>query len=255
MRILIVDDEAPARRRLASMLEEIASEDVEIIGEADNGMTALELARSSRPDVILLDIAMPEVDGFDVARHLAEPRPLIIFQTAYHEHALQAFDHGALDYVVKPVRKERLARAIERARARLAALRVPGAWDAASLADLGHAVGYQPARPARLLVRQGAGHRLTPLSDIMRFSAADGVVYAHTSSSTTIVDYTLADLEARLGGQFLRASRSDLVNASHVVRILSNGDGSATLEITGGASVHVSRRRAGEVRQGIRSRC
>src|SRR5512145_2783763 len=114
MRILIVDDEAPARRRLASMLEEIASEDVEIIGEADNGMTALELARSSRPDVILLDIAMPEVDGFDVARHLAEPRPLIIFQTAYHEHALQAFDHGALDYVVKPVRKERLARAIER---------------------------------------------------------------------------------------------------------------------------------------------
>ena len=93
--------------------------------------------------------------------------------------------------------RDNIVCAIERARARLAALRVPGAWDAASLADLGHAVGYQPARPARLLVRQGAGHRLTPLSDIVRFSAADGVVYAHTSSSTPIVDYTLADLEAR----------------------------------------------------------
>ena len=255
MRILIVDDETPARRRLASMLEEIASEDVEIIGEADNGLTALELARSRRPDVILLDIAMPEVDGFDVARHLAEPRPLIIFQTAYHDYALKAFDHDALDYVVKPVRKERLARAIERARGRLADVRPPGAWDAASLADLGHAVGYQPTRPARLLVRQGAGQRLTPVRDIMRFSAADGVVYAHTSTSSPIVDYTLADLEARLGEQFLRASRSDLVNASHVVRILSNGDGSATLEITGGASIHVSRRRAGETRRRLGAGC
>jgi DNA-binding LytR/AlgR family response regulator len=251
MRILIVDDEAAARRRLASLLEEIAGDDVEIAGEADNGMTALDLVRTLRPDVILLDIAMPEVDGFDVARHLGSPRPLIIFQTAYREHALQAFEHEAIDYVVKPVRKDRLAQAIERARARLASLRATATWDASSLAHLGTAVGYQPSRPGRLLVRQGAGHRLTPVRDIIRFSAGDGVVYAHTPASRPIVDYTLADLELRLGTQFLRVSRADLVNTAHVVRITGNGDGSATLEVTGGAAIHVSRRRAGDVRRAL----
>src|SRR5688572_9389174 len=103
MRILIVDDEAAARSRLASLIEEIDAEGTEIVGEAPDGMRALELVRRARPDVLLLDITMPEVDGFDVARHLPEPRPLVIFQTAHHEFALQAFDHDALDYVVKPV--------------------------------------------------------------------------------------------------------------------------------------------------------
>jgi two-component system response regulator AlgR len=247
MRVLIVDDEAAARRRVAALLEDIAAADVEIVGEADNGMTAIELARTRHPDVILLDIAMPEIDGFDVARHLADPRPLIIFQTAYHDRALEAFDHDALDYVVKPVRKDRLARAIERARSRLEARSAANSWDAGSLALLGNAVGYQPSRPARLLVRHGSGHRLTAVRDIIRFSAADGVVYAHTAAGSPIIDYTLADLEARLRSQFLRVSRGDLVNVAHAVRITSNGDGSATIEVTGGAAIHVSRRRAGEV--------
>ena len=155
--------------------------------------------------------------------------------------------HDALDYVVKPVRKERLARAIERARLRLEARSAANSWDAASLAQMGNAVGYQPSRPARLLVRHGSGHRLTAVRDIIRFAAADGVVYAHTVAGSPIIDYTLADLEARLGPQFLRVSRADLVNVAHALRITSNGDGSATIEVTGGAAIHVSRRRAGEV--------
>ena len=97
MRILIVDDEAAARSRLASLIEEIDAAEFAIVGEAPNGVRALELVRSARPDVILLDITMPEVDGFDVARHLPEPRPLIIFQTAHHEYVLEAFEHEALD--------------------------------------------------------------------------------------------------------------------------------------------------------------
>jgi DNA-binding LytR/AlgR family response regulator len=109
MRVLIVDDEAAARTRLASLVEEIDPA-IDIVGEAQDGVAALELVRTQLPDVILLDIAMPEVDGLDVARHLPDPRPLIIFQTAYHEYALDAFDQQALDYVVKPVRRERLAR-------------------------------------------------------------------------------------------------------------------------------------------------
>jgi two-component system response regulator AlgR len=116
MRVLIVDDEPAARRRLQLMLEEL---DVEVAGQAENGVRALELAASLRPDLLLLDIVMPEVDGFDVVRHLPEPRPLIVFQTAHDDFALEAFDHDAIDYVVKPVSLARLERALERARDRL----------------------------------------------------------------------------------------------------------------------------------------
>jgi len=249
MRLLIVDDEAAARRRLASLVEEIDPADIEIVGEAHDGVAALELVRSRQPDVILLDIAMPEVDGLDVARHLPEPRPLVIFQTAYHEYALQAFDQQALDYVVKPVRKERLAQALERARGRLAMLQQADRWNAASLERLGSALGYQRVRPARLLVRHGTGHRLLPVRDVMRFSAADGLVHAHTSEGAPVTDYTLGELEARLAGGFVRVSRADLVNLSQVQRIVSNGDGSATLTLGDGTAVHVSRRRAADVRR------
>jgi DNA-binding LytR/AlgR family response regulator len=248
VRILIVDDEAAARSRLASLIEEIDAAGTEIVGEASDGVQALALARSARPDVVLLDITMPEVDGFDVARHLPEPRPLVIFQTAHHEFALQAFDHDALDYVVKPVRRERLAQALERARTRLASRRPAPDWDPEALSRLGSALGYRPARPIRLLVRHGAGHRLLPLSDVLRFSAADAVVYAHTRSGAPIADYTLAELEARFAGAFVRVSRADLVNVAHIERIGSNGDGSATLTLSDRSEVRVSRRRAADVR-------
>ena len=94
MRVLIVDDEAAARRRLLIMLDEL---DVEVVGEAANGVEALEMVAERQPDVLLLDIAMPEVDGFDVAQHLVDPKPLIVFQTAYDEFALRAFEHEAVD--------------------------------------------------------------------------------------------------------------------------------------------------------------
>jgi DNA-binding LytR/AlgR family response regulator len=248
MRLLIVDDEAAARTRLASLVEEI-DPGIEIVGEAPDGVAALELARTRAPDVILLDIAMPEVDGLDVARHIPEPRPLVIFQTAYHEYALEAFDQQALDFVVKPVRKERLAQALERARARLATLERAGLWSPQSLEKLGAALGHRRAHPARLLVRHGAGHRLLPLGDVIRFSADEGLVHARTKNESPATDYTLGELEARLAGGFARVSRADLVNIAHVQRIVSNGDGSASLTLTDGSTVHVSRRRAAGVRR------
>ena len=253
MKILIVDDEAPARSRLAALVEEIDTEldglAIEIVGEAATGMAALELARERRPDVVLLDIAMPEVDGLDVVRHLPEPRPLVIFQTAYEQYALQAFDHQALDYLVKPVHKERLARALVRARDRLAVTRLP--WTG-SLAEIGVVLGHTPVRPARLLVRDGAGHRLVRVRDIIRFFADEGLVRAATARESPVIDYTLGELETRLGADFLRVSRSDLVHTAHVSRVLGNGDGSATLILTDGTRVHVSRRRAGEVRRALK---
>jgi DNA-binding LytR/AlgR family response regulator len=250
MRLLIVDDEAAARTRLASLVEEIDAAGIEIVGEAADGVAALELARTTAPDVILLDIAMPEVDGLDVARHLPEPRPLIIFQTAYHEYALEAFEQQALDYVVKPVRKERLAQALERARGRLTTLERAGLWTSGSLEKLGVALGHHRTHPARLLVRQGAGHRLLPVRDVLRFSAADGLVHAHTREGSPVTDYTLGELETRLAG-FARISRADLVNLAHVVGIVSNGDGSATLTLDDGSNVHVSRRRTADVRRAL----
>jgi DNA-binding LytR/AlgR family response regulator len=246
MRILIVDDEPAARSRLGALIEEIDPGGVEIVGEAGDGVAALDLARDRTPDVILLDIAMREIDGFDVARHLREPRPLIIFQTAYSEYALQAFEHDALDYVVKPVRRERLAQALERARARLA---LRPTWDPAALDRLGTALGHRSRRPARLLVRHGAGHRLLAIREIVRFVAADGLVRAQTSSGEPVTDYTLNELEERMGGAFTRVSRADLVNLGHVRGIRSNGDGSATLTLSDGTAVHVSRRRSTDVRR------
>jgi DNA-binding LytR/AlgR family response regulator len=249
MRVLIVDDEAAARRRLAMLIEEIDPAGLEIVGEAGDGMAALALARELAPDVILLDIAMREVDGFDVARHLPVPRPLIIFQTAHHQFALEAFEHDALDYVVKPIRKERLAAALERAKARLANRVEPRQLDAVTLRRVGDAFGYTPTAPSRLLVRHGAGHRLVALNDITRFSAADGVVYAHTASATPIVDYTLGELEGRTAGAFVRTSRGDLINLSRIDRVESNGDGSLTLTLADRIPVRVTRRRAARLKR------
>jgi len=247
MRVLVVDDEPAARRRLALMLEEL---DEEVCGEAANGVQALEMARERRPDVLLLDIEMPEVDGFDVARHLPTPRPLLVFQTAYDEYALRAFDHAALDYLVKPVTLDGLRRALGRARERLeapAAVAAP-AVDAEVLRTLRASVRENAPRRPRLLVREGKGHRLVAFEHITRFTADEGVVFAHLDGGEKrLTDYTLAELEERAGSVFVRASRGELVNAEAVERIVRNGDGSATLGLRGGATVHVSRRRTPEV--------
>lgn len=247
MRVLVVDDEPAARRRLLTMLEEL---DVEVAGEAKNGLEALDRAVALRPDVLLLDIAMPEVDGFDVVRHLPTPKPLVIFQTAYDEYALQAFEHEAVDYVVKPVTLERLGRALDRARGRLATARA-GAVSTEVLRRLQGALASatSPARRPRILVRDGEGRLLLPLRDVIRFAAEEGKVSAHARIGTYPTDYTLSELEERLGESFIRANRAELVNLDHVGRFEPDPDGSATLVLSDRARVRVSRRRAPEVRR------
>lgn len=244
MRVLIVDDEPAARARLRLLLDELG---VALAGEAANGVEALGQVARLSPEVLLLDIAMPEVDGFDVVRHLGEPRPLVIFQTAYDEFALKAFDHEALDYVVKPVTRERLGQALERARRRLAERQAPELTPAV-LERLAETIRPAPIRP-RLLVREGRGHRLLPFAEIHRFAATDGVVYAHTQASRHLTDYTLQEIEERTGQRFVRVSRGELVRVEAIEKITSQGDGSAVLTLAGGSEVRVSRRRAAEVRE------
>jgi DNA-binding LytR/AlgR family response regulator len=246
MRVLVVDDEPNARRRLGIMLEEL---DVEVVGEAENGVEALRLTSERQPDVLLLDIAMPEVDGFDVARHLPEPRPLIIFQTAYNDFALKAFEHEALDYVVKPVALDRLRKALERAQRRLSADKRPD-LSVDLISRLTSAIG-ESTRTARVLVNDGTGHRLIPYRDVSRFLADEGRVIAVSDSGRFFCDYTLNELEQRTAGSFVRASRAELVNVEKIHRIESAGDGLAVLTLADQTKVNVSRRRVPDVRRAL----
>src|SRR6185436_13891841 len=201
--------------------------------EAANGVEALERIPRQRPDVVLLDIAMPEVTGFDVVRHLPEPRPLIVFQTAHDEHAIQAFEHEALDYVLKPVTRPRLERALARARQRLSGPAIRGLGPELLARIDALALRTAPG-PRRVLVRHGAGHRLVPLRDVSRFFAEEGLVYAQAGGTRYATDYTLNELEARTAGQFVRANRAELASVERVDRWTSSGDGSATLTLTDG---------------------
>ena len=243
MRVLLVDDEQAARRRLRIMLEEL---DIEVVGEAENGLHALELIGKHQPDVLLLDIAMPEVDGFDVARALSDPKPLVIFQTAYDDYALQAFEHEAIDYLVKPVTLERLERALDRARER-------GRAAGADLTDevllrVQRALRSGPVQHPRLLVRHAGSHKLISYDDVLLFYAQNGIVHARTATGRFLTDYTLTELEERTGAAFLRPNRAELINMNHVTSIASNGDGSAALTLSDQTTVRVTRRRASAVR-------
>jgi DNA-binding LytR/AlgR family response regulator len=250
MRVLIVDDEGAARRRLVRLLEDL---DVEVAGEAADGLAALDVAERTRPDVILLDIEMPEVSGLDVARRLSDPRPLIIFQTAFDQYALDAFEREALDFLLKPVTRDRLAHALARADRRLSeragVTRVTAEMAARLEASLGRGVPRRP--PRRLLVRHQAGHRLLPLTEIDRFVAAEGVVHAVAGRAQHMVDDPLDELERRLATAFVRTSRAELVAIDRVDRIVGNGDGSATLVLKDRTECRVSRRRAADVRQAL----
>jgi DNA-binding LytR/AlgR family response regulator len=248
MRVLVVDDEAAARRRLVSMLEEL---DVEVVGTAENGVVAIARVAALKPDVVLLDIVMPEVDGFDVARHLPQPGPLIVFQTAHDEHALRAFDHEAVDYVVKPVSLERLSRALDRARRRLEERR-GDAGTRAAIERLASAMtgAAAPPRQTRLLVRDRGAHRLLPLEEVIRFRATNGLVFAHAEGGARYVaDYTLDELEPRTEGSFIRCSRAELVQLDRIARFAPNADGSAVLTLIDGSVVRSSRRRTPSLRR------
>lgn len=245
MRVLIVDDEANARNRLQIMLEEL---DVEVVGEAANGVEALDMVGRLAPDLLLLDINMPEVDGFDVVRHLPESGPMVVFQTAHDEFALKAFDHEAVDYLVKPVNLGRLSAAVERARRRMG--QSSRGYPPQLIEQLREAIGGGSLPgPRRVLVRDGRGHRLLPLEQIRRFAAREGDVYAVTPEREFMTDYTLSELENRFAGSFTRSSRAELVALLHVHRFVSDGDAGAELVLLDGTRVRVSRRRVADVRR------
>jgi two-component system LytT family response regulator len=242
MRILIADDETPARERLKRLLANI--EDVELIGEAADGSQAVELIEREQPDLVLLDIQMPGLDGFGVLEALEEPPP-IVFVTAYDEYAIRAFEVNALDYLLKPFSRERLEQAIHRAQEAHAEEQ-----DFASrLAPLLESLASQGHYLTRLAVRGRNRIRVLNVDAVDWIGVDNEQTVVHVGSEAYPIRRTLTDLEARLDpARFFRAHRSAIVNLDRVKEIVPWFKGSHKLRLTSGAEVELSRAQARALR-------
>lgn len=235
LRIVIADDEAPARERLRGLLARAGS--AEVIAEAANGRAAIEAIERSQPDVAILDIQMPDIDGLRVLESLDDP-PAVIFSTAYEHHALRAFDLDAVDYLLKPYSADRLRRALDRARRHLAM----NAPSTASAEASGNAT--------RIEAELGRQRVPVPLSEIVRLRIEGGVVLLNRIDGETLTCAgNLNDVEPHLPeSRFLRISRQAIVNMEAVTAFEPHGDGGLRLALAGGIEEIVSRRRAPFVR-------
>lgn len=238
MKVLIADDEAPARTRLRRMVEEIEGHD--IVGEAANGREALLLSDKTQPDVLLLDIRMPGMDGLEAARHLAalENPPAVIFTTAYGDHALEAFAAHALDYLLKPIRKERLAQALSHVRklnrAQSAALTSGAAAQARS----------------HICTRVRGTLQLVPVDEIVYFLADQKYVTVRHSGGSVLIEASLKILEEEFATAFTRIHRNALVATAHISGLERDNDGHVLVRLRGVTErLEVSRRHAAELRQ------
>jgi two-component system LytT family response regulator len=231
LKILIADDEALARRRIVRLLE--ALEGVEVVAQCCDGKEVLrELGADLEVDVLMLDIRMPGLTGIETAALMPEDAPHVIFTTAHQEHAVEAFDVGAADYLLKPVEAARLALAVERARERLM-----GAQS-------------QPRLAGRLPVHTRAGIVLVDPHDITHASFDGELVTLHTERGELLCDYTLAHLEERLAsGPFVRVHRRALLNLEKVRRLEPQQSGGYIARVPGGAPVPVSRQAARRLRR------
>lgn len=235
MQVLIVDDEALARARLHKMLDDIAGFDV--MGEASNGLQALEKIEALKPDIVLLDVRMPGMDGLEVAKQLsaapARYQCRIIFTTAYDEYALEAFDSQASGYLLKPVNKDKLRRALEQA------------------ARVSH---YQlPEHRQHLSVNSRGKIALIPLCDVRVLLAEHKYVTVYYRGGEAILDDSLKDLEKEFDGVFFRVHRNALVSMSHVSSLSKNTEGQYEVQVDDvNLRPLVSRRLVTELKQRMR---
>jgi two-component system LytT family response regulator len=245
LRTLIVDDEPVARKVLR---EELSSfDDVEIIGEADNGAIALEKISADHPDLVLLDLQMPVMGGLEVVRNLRHGMrmPVIVMVTAYDKYALQAFEAGAIDYLLKPVGGERLAEAVERAK------RLTGRETAERLAQLQEITDQPAIRPAKRIVgRIGEEYFLLGAEEIYAFQAEVDIVWIITAKKKYLATQTLKVLDERLRNtSFRRIHRNALVNVDHVRRMSALSSQRWLITLSNDQEFIASKRQAGSIRQ------
>jgi two-component system, LytTR family, response regulator AlgR len=239
--VLIVDDEPPARERLRSLLVEIP--DAEVVGEAVNGQQALTRTNELAPDVVLLDVRMPGMDGIEVARHLnalAEP-PAVIFTTAFDEYAVNAFDAHAVGYLLKPIRKEKLAAALTRA----------GRLTKPQLQRI--AAASNERGRTHIAARRREGLRLIPIEEVQYFFAEQKYTTVRHVNGEDLIEDSLRALEEEFETAFVRIHRNALVSVRYLERIERGTDGQYFVRLRGcEAPLQVSRRMAGELRERFR---
>jgi len=244
MKILIVDDEKLARERLKDLIEECSK--THVIREEENGLAAIRAIEKEPPDVVLMDIRMPVMDGLEAAYHLAtmKPAPAVVFTTAYQDHALDAFEANAVDYLLKPIRRKRLQQALERAevinRARIATLRNndPG------------------ARARSHLGSNNMGRiELIPVTEIRFMKAEQKYVMVGWQGRETLIDESLKSLEAEFPDLFLRIHRNALVSLNYVEALEKDRNGKHKIHLRGvQEGLEVSRRHLHGVRLAVRQR-
>lgn len=244
MKILIVDDERHARQRLRRLIEELA-EDHDIIGEADNGREALRLCLTKSADLVLLDVRMPGIDGLEVAERLAQldPPPAVILITAFPEYALDAFERNVADYLVKPVRRERLSDALDRVRIANRAQRESEATQPRPVSRRHH-----------LSAHYRGGVQRVSLDEIIYLQAEQKYVTVHHTDGKILVDESLKALEQEFPDQFVRIHRSVLVSREHLVGVEKDLDGASLAVLRGTEQrLPISRRHLPSVRRFLRS--
>lgn len=240
MKILIVDDEVLARQRMTDLLADIDPGSALI--EADNGLDAVRRVEDEHPDIVLMDIRMPVMDGLESAFHIArlETPPAVIFVTAYDEHAIRAFEADAVDYLLKPVRLDRLKQALEKA-GRMHRAR-PARTQAA------------PAQRTHLGAISQGRIELIPVEEIQCFRADQRYTSVYRHGREILIDEPLKDLEAEFTDQFLRIHRNTLVSLAHIVALEKTADGGFQMELRGLAEkLPVSRRHVAEIRQRLKN--
>ncbi|MDB4940981.1 MAG: ypdB [Labilithrix sp.] len=233
LRVLVCDDELMARRRVLRLLGEMPG--IEATFECESGEEVLARLREEDVDVAILDINMPGQSGLDTVLAMPEDRPYVIFLTAHPEHAVQAFDLGAVDYLMKPVDDARLSRALARARTSL---------------DRAAAVPTVESRPSKLAIATHAGAALVSPGDVTHATFDGSLVTVHTAARSILTDDTLQDLEEKLPkGPFERVHRRAIVNLDHVERLDSVGSGGYVACLSTGKRVDVSRQSARRLRR------
>ena len=242
MKILIADDEQPARARLRSLVLECSG--CEVVGEAANGREALLMCSSDAPDIVLLDIRMPAMDGLETAMHLTtlEHPPAVIFTTAYGDYALEAFETHAVDYLLKPIRRERLEQALAKAckltRAQIARL------DAGS---------GKPRARTHICVRWRGNLQLVPVADIRYFQADQKYVTVCFPGGQVLIEESLRALEQEFGEAFTRIHRNALVANAHLTGLVREPSGHFHVSLRGIAEqLEVSRRHAPALRRRLK---
>jgi DNA-binding LytR/AlgR family response regulator len=274
MRVLIADDEPIARQILREHVE--SEQGLELVGEAATGLEAAAQIAELNPDLVLLDLEMPEMDGLSVVRSLkGAASPLVIFVTAYAQHALEAFDVGAVDYLLKPVRVERFERAVEKARKQMSAqngdrtaeiatdvakeavAEAGAAARAAKHLDDGHGDGHAPPGPRKLVGRRGEDLYLLDPAEVIAFQAEGELVHIITTTQKYLATHTLKGLEEMLESmaepaRFRRIHRSTIINTDHIRKISPLSSKRWLLKMSNGFEATVSKRLASAIREQAR---